>query len=157
MYRRLCSPCRKPHAACWSTSIRALSVTPCQLLLVGILLLLTATVAEGQQVSPAKKSQVVLVIDFGDHFQKRFTAITWTRDMTILEVLQAAAKHPRGIRFKHRGKGKTAFLTSIDKLENLGGDRNWVYRVNGKLGDRSFATFTVQPTDTILWTFGKYR
>ena len=120
-------------------------------------MLLTATVAEGQQVSPAKKSQVVLVIDFGDHFQKRFTAITWTRDMTILEVLQAAAKHPRGIRFKHRGKGKTAFLTSIDKLENLGGDRNWVYRVNGKLGDRSFATFTVQPTDTILWTFGKYR
>ena len=149
MSRLLCSPGRKRSAAC--------STTPCQLLLVGILFLLTAPVAEAQQANPTKKSQVSLVIDFGDHFQKRFTAITWTRDMTILDVLQAAAKHPRGIGFKHRGKGKTAFLTSIDKLENQGGDRNWVYRVNGKLGDRSFATFKVQPTDAILWTFGKYR
>ena len=157
MSRLLCSPSRKPQAACSPTSTRASLVTPYLLLLVGSLLLLNAPIADGQQVSPAKKSQVVLIIDYGDHFQKHFTAITWVRDMTILEVLQAAVKHPRGIQFNHRGKGKTAFLTSIDKLKNQGGDRNWVYRVNGKLGDRSFAAFTVQPTDTILWTFGKYR
>ena len=114
-------------------------------------------VVHGQQDSPPKPHTVLLVIDFGDQSQKHFTGIVWRQKMTIKDVLQAASKHPRGIRFEHRGKGKTAFLLSIDKLKNEGRGRNWVYRVNKKLGDRSFAEFTVQPGDTILWTFGKYR
>ncbi len=114
-------------------------------------------VVHGQQDSPPKPQTVLLVIDFGDQFQKHFTGITWRQGMTIKDVLQAASKHPRGIRFEHRGKGKTAFLLSIDKLKNEGRGRNWVYRVNKKLGDRSFADFTVRSGDTILWTFGKYR
>ena len=113
-------------------------------------------VVHGQD-SPPKPKTVLLIIDFGDQFQKHFTGIAWNKDMTIKAVLEAASKHPRGIRFEHRGKGKTAFLLSIDKLKNEGRGRNWVYRVNNKLGDRSFADFTVQPGDTILWTFGKYR
>lgn len=114
-------------------------------------------VTQGQENPAPKARTVLLIIDFGDHFQKHFTGITWSQKMTVKDVLQAASKHPRGIRFEYRGKGKTAFLISIDKLKNEGRGRNWVYRVNKKLGDRSFADFTVQPGDTILWTFGKYR
>jgi hypothetical protein len=114
-------------------------------------------VVYGQQDSPQKQQTVLLIIDFGDQSQKHFTGIPWNKEMTIQDVLQAASKHPRGIRFEHRGKGKTAFLLSIDKLKNEGRGRNWIFRVNKKLGDRSFADSTVQPGDTILWTFGKYR
>ena len=112
---------------------------------------------QGQEDPTAKPRTVQLIIDFGDHFQKQYNGLTWSKEMTVKDVLQAASKHSRGIRFEYRGKGKTAFLISIDKLKNEGRGRNWVYRVNKKLGDRSFADFTVQPGDTILWTFGKYR
>jgi len=113
--------------------------------------------AQGEEDPASKPRTVELIIDFGDHFRKHYTDLTWSKGMTVKDVLQAASKHPRGIRFEYRGKGKTAFLISIDKLKNEGRGRNWVYRVNKKLGDRSFADFVVQPGDAILWTFGKYR
>ena len=73
-------------------------------------------------------------IDFGDGFQKQYSTIPWKVNMTVLGVLEAAAKHPRPIRFRHRSSGETAFLEQIDDLKNEGGDgRNWIYRVNGKL------------------------
>ncbi len=100
---------------------------------------------------------VPLVIDYGDGVQKHFTQIAWRDAMTVLDLLSAAQEHPRGIRFKHRGAGATAFLVRIDDQENEGGNRNWVYRVNGKFADQSFAVFTLKPGDTVLWKFGEYR
>ncbi len=100
---------------------------------------------------------VQLIIDYGDGVQKHFTALEWKDGMTVLDALEAAQKHPRGIKFVYRGKGETAFLTQIDELENEGRGRNWVYRVNGELAKKSFAILTVKAADTILWTFGEYR
>lgn len=100
---------------------------------------------------------VTVVIDYNDGVQKRFTAITWTAKMTVFDAMQMAARHPRGIKFKHKGNGATALLTKIDNLENEGRGRNWLYRVNGKLADRSFGVFQLAAGDTVLWKFDKYR
>ncbi|MFM8251467.1 MAG: DUF4430 domain-containing protein [Planctomycetota bacterium] len=100
---------------------------------------------------------VELVIDYGDGVQKRFTRLTPTPQMTILDVLQAAQKHPRGIKFEYRGKGETGFLTRIDDVANEGRGRNWIFRVNNKLGERSFAVEPVRAGDVVSWSFAKYQ
>lgn len=117
-------------------------------------------VAAEPPASPTKTTAVTtveLVIDYGDGVQKRFTRIAHVPQMTVLDLLQAAAKHPRGIKFEHRGKGETGFLTRIDELTNEGRGRNWVYRVNDKLGERSFAAETLKAGDVVSWTFGTYQ
>lgn len=106
---------------------------------------------------PAAKSRVTLTIDYGDGVQKQFTRIAWQPEMTILDALKAASRHRRGIRFKYRSSGSTAFLTQIDELTNEGQKNNWIYRVNGKLGDRSFAIYQLKAADAILWRFGRYQ
>jgi hypothetical protein len=106
-----------------------------------------------------KPSAIVkLTVDYGDGCEKSFTRLAWTSSMTVLDAMRLAAKHPRGIEFRQRGKGATAILTQIDDLKNEGArQRNWIYRVNGKLGDRSFGVFQLQPEDTVLWRFETYR
>ena len=105
---------------------------------------------------PASK-RVRLVIDYGDGVQKHFTQLAWSDQMTVLDALTAASRHPRGIKFKTRGKAATTFVTKIDDLENEGRQRNWVYSVNRELADRSCGVYTLKPGDAILWKFGEYR
>lgn len=105
---------------------------------------------------PEKKA-VTLIVDYGDGVQKRFTALAAAKDATVLDILNAAQKHARGIRFEFKGSGETGLLTKIDDLKNEGAGRNWIFRVNDKLGDRSFAIYPVQPGDVVLWKFGEYR
>jgi hypothetical protein len=115
-----------------------------------------AGAADSQPSGTAAKT-VTLTIDYGDGVEKRFKAIPWREGMTALDTMQFAGKHPRGIEYKMRGKGKTAFLTRIDDLANRGSrDGNWIYRVNGKQGQSSFALYRLKPQDAVLWTFGTY-
>ena len=114
-----------------------------------------ASSSASQPDSPART--VAVVIDYNDGVQKHFRRITWRSNMTVLDAMVAAQKHPRGIRFKYRGKGATALLVRIDDLENSAQGRNWLYRVNGKLADRSFGTWKVQAGDTILWKHEKFQ
>jgi len=101
---------------------------------------------------------VKLVVDYGDGVQKHFTALPWKKGLTVLGATRAAEKHPRGIETKLRGSGETAFLMQIDDVTNEGGaGRNWVYRVNGKLGDRSAGIYPLDAGDTVLWRFQKYE
>lgn len=97
---------------------------------------------------------VLLIIDYGDGVQKHFNRLTWTEEMTVLDLMRDAQRHRRGITFAQRGRGPTAFLTRIDDLENEGRGRNWTYRINDRLADRSFAVQTVEPKDRIAWRFG---
>ena len=119
-------------------------------------LLIPGMASAGDEPEPTAKL-VSLTIDFGDGFQKRFTSLKWHEKMTVLDAMKLAADHPRGIRFEHRGSKATGFLTSIDGVKNEGRGRNWIYRVNGKLGDRSFAARNLVAGDAVLWKFGKYR
>lgn len=104
------------------------------------------------------KAKIRLVIDYGDGVQKHFTRLPASEGATVLAAVEAAARHPRGIKFKIRGSGSTTFLTQIDDAENQGArGRNWTYRVNGKLGDRSCALQKLKAGDTILWKFEQYQ
>ena len=99
-----------------------------------------------------------LTIDYGDGVQKQFTSLAWREGMTVLDLLNAAKRHRRGITFRYRGSDSIALLTKIDDLKNQGGrGENWIYRVNGKLGNRSFSTKKISPSDHVLWKFGKYE
>jgi hypothetical protein len=97
---------------------------------------------------------VTLVVDFGDGVQKRFTAIPWKEEMTVLDALEHARRHPRGIRFEHRGSGRTAFLLEIDGLRNEGATgRNWIFMVNEKLARQSCGVTVLEAEDTVVWEF----
>lgn len=113
--------------------------------------------AEPQKEQEGAKETVKLAIDYGDGVQKQFAELPWTKEMTVLAALEAAAKHPRGIKFVHQGKGETLLVTAIDDLKNEGRGRNWLYEVNGKLADRSCAVMPLKAGDSVLWRFGKYQ
>lgn len=82
--------------------------------------------------------------------------LPWNEDLTVLGALkQAKARH--GLDFSYRGSQDTVFLTAIDGVENEGsGGDNWVYRVNGDLGDRSCGVLTIFSGDEVVWRFGSY-
>lgn len=115
------------------------------------------SVAEEKKPDEPAKDPLKLVIDYGDGVQKHFTALPWTKETTAFSLLEAAAKHPRGIKFTHQGRGETTLVTAIDDVKNEGRGRNWLYEVNGKLGDRSSAVFPLKAGDSVLWRFGKYQ
>jgi hypothetical protein len=104
---------------------------------------------------PAKT--VRLTIDYGDGSQRAFTRLAWKEDMTVFDLLQAAAKHPRGIKVTHQGKGATTLVTAIDGLENEGRGRNWIYEVNDKTADRGCGVWKLAAGDVVLWRFDTYR
>ncbi len=116
-----------------------------------------ATVAQPPKEPETVRETVKLVVDYGDGVQKQLTALTWTKEMTVFTALEALAKHPRGVKITHQGKGETLLVTAIDELKNEGRGRNWLYEVNGKLGDRSCAVMPLKAGDSVLWRFGKYQ
>ncbi len=134
-----------------------------RIVLVGIVV--TATVAllgvfrlkAASSSSADPKAAVELVVDYGDGVEKRFKSLPWSQNMTVLDALNAAKSSPHGITFEHRGSGDSVFLLKIDDLGNEGGGkgkRNWLYEVNGKLGNKSCGIFQVAEGDRIVWTFG---
>lgn len=131
-----------------------------------LLFVLTATLAHSDEAQetkqpkqpPRKPNTIALIVDYGDGVETHFSAIPWKEGMTINDALGFAAKHRHGISFKARGKGATALLHRIDDLENQGGGGlNWIFRVNGKLGDRSYAVTPLDDGDRVLWKFDEYR
>lgn len=130
-------------------------------LLWGVLFAAAASAGLARAQEPARPAAangtVHLVIDYGDGVQKHFTALEWHAGMTVLDALESAQRHPRGIKFAYRGQAVTAFLTRIDDLENQGRGRNWIFHVNDVAADSSFATFALKAGDMVLWKFSAAR
>lgn len=105
--------------------------------------------------NPDKASgKVSLSIDFGDGRQQDHPAISWRNGMTVADLLHEASE----LTISQKGTGATAFLTGINGRENAGADgKNWLYEVNGQVGDRSFAVYELRPGDRVLWTFRPRR
>jgi hypothetical protein len=100
------------------------------------------------------KEKIALTIDFGDGRPKNFDAIAWRSGMTVADAMKAAS----GVTVAQKGSGQSAFVTSIDGVQNQGADaHNWMYKINGKVADRSFAVYELKPGDRILWTFGSWQ
>jgi hypothetical protein len=133
----------------WKMIQHCLGVT----LAIGIYLAPVASIAD----EPAKEKNVKLTIDYGDGVQKVFVAIPWKEKLTVFAALEAAARHPRGIKVTQQGTGERLLVTAIDDVKNEGRGRNWLYEVNGKLADKSAGVYELSAGDAILWRFAKYR
>src|SRR4051812_8983925 len=79
-------------------------------------------VACGNAAAQDSSAVVRLTIDYGDGMQKTFSAVPWKEKMTVFDALQAAEKHPRGIKLAFTGRGETIFVTAIDDAANEGAD-----------------------------------
>ena len=108
--------------------------------------------------APSSKT-IQLIIDYGDGVQKRFTSIAWSDSMTVLDALQSADEHPRGIELEIRGSGEVALVTRIDDLENGRSEppAYWTYEVNEKKADRSAGAYELQAGDVVKWRYGVYN
>lgn len=101
-----------------------------------------------------------LTIDYGDGVEKSFTQLPWREGTTVLDLLTAAAKHPRGVKFQQRGSGSTAFIREIDGLANQGAgrdSRNWLFTVNSKMSEVGCGACPVGRTDHVRWRFAAAR
>ena len=95
-----------------------------------------------------------LIVKFNGKSDDRDFEVPCPASSTVLSILRSSP-----MLFEMIGQSDTtAFIVSIDGVENEKslGD-NWVYRVNGSLGDTSAGLFPVRPGDTVEWTFGKYQ
>jgi hypothetical protein len=112
---------------------------------------------QGTAAGAADASKAVsLIIDFGDGRRTEFEPVAWREGMTVRDITRETPRADR--RLDVRGSGEAAFLASLDGVENEGLEgRNWIYSVNGKNGDRSFAIYELQPGDQVLWTFSKQQ
>jgi hypothetical protein len=125
-------------------------------MLAAVLLFLTAGGASCPAADSAEDQTVRLIVDYGDGASKTVANLPWTKGTTVLDVMKAATARPHGISFGFTGSGDSAVLTKIDDVQNQGagaGKKNWQYWVNGTYGDRSFATFELQPQANVVWRF----
>jgi hypothetical protein len=81
--------------------------------------------------------------------------VQWTQGLTVFDALSGVSPP---IAVESTGQGESLFVQSIAGQANLGsaGD-NWIYRVNGQLGDRSSGIYELEAGDQIEWSFGKYE
>ena len=134
------------------------------------LLLLTCLVTSGcsQTVeNPPEKSEtqsttgnVSVTIDFADAPAFVAEAIPIREGATVLDVMNKlkANSDETKFDFEHSGSGETAFLKSINAVENEGAaGKSWMYKVNDKKADRGFGVFKLSKDDKILWEFKKYE
>ena len=97
---------------------------------------------------------VSLEIHFGNGARRSFDALPWRQGMTVADLMRLARDFRPSIRYEQRGKDAEAFLESLEGVEGGGdGQRNWLYRVNGELGDKSFGVFELNPGDEVTWSF----
>ncbi len=101
---------------------------------------------------------VDLTVDFGSEGGEKKpidVAVVCSEDSTVLSILERA--HNTGdLDLKFRGSGETAFVESISGVKNEGaGGQNWIFRVNGKTGDKSAGVYEVNPGDKVSWQFGE--
>ena len=84
-------------------------------------------------------------------------SIPWKAKLTVLAALQAAQKHPRGIKLAYQGTGERVLVTAIDGVKNEGRGKNWLYQVNGELADKSAGVYELSAGDAVLWRFAAPR
>jgi hypothetical protein len=129
--------------------------------LVGVICFSVGVADESEQPSVEsnsnQKTTIRLVFDYSDGAKKVLTNVPWKSKMTLGQAMEFATAHKHGVKLKRRGSGSTGFIEKIDDLENQGAKGpNWIFRVNGKLGDRSYGVTTLNPGDTVLWKFDTY-
>jgi hypothetical protein len=117
-----------------------------------------AALAAAPTADAADKPQIVeMVVDYGDGVQLRFTALPWRAKLTVLDALEAAGKHPHGVKFDKRGRGAQAMVTAIGNVKNEGNGKNWLFSVNDKPADVGAGAYELEAGDAVLWEFKTYE
>lgn len=105
--------------------------------------------------SPPMAAQLTatVAVDFGNG-ARRELALPWNAGMTVGDLMAAAEAHRPGLRVSRQGSGPMTLLTSIDGVANQGpGGRAWLYRVNDRPGETSYAIHPLAAGDRVLWVF----
>jgi len=102
---------------------------------------------------------VQLEIDYQSDRKNTTVDVPCSADSTVFKILERA-QNLGDVRFEATGQSDpaTTFVNSIGGVDNLAnkGD-NWIFLVNGDLGDKSCALISVKPGDEVTWVFGKYE
>ena len=97
---------------------------------------------------------VSLTIDFGNGAERTFHALAWSEAMTLGDLMEQARDFRPGISFTQQGKGAMAMLTSLEGVANETVDRRyWLYSVDGRHGETSFAVQPLEAGAAVLWEF----
>ncbi len=115
-----------------------------------------AAEASGEAWTPpatAEAETVLLAVDFGNGSRRSFD-LPWSAGMTVGDLLKLARDLRPGLQFTQEGADKQAMLMSLDSVGNGTADgRFWLYEVNGKSGEVSFAVQPLAAGDRVLWVF----
>lgn len=97
-----------------------------------------------------------LVLDFGDT-EKRKISVEVNSPATVLSLLQAGTTQI-GASLEYSGSSETAFVKSINGVANEGRNgKNWIFKINGELGDCSCGVAGIDDGDEVLWQLGSYN
>ena len=79
---------------------------------------------------------------------------------TVLDLMQKAGTSCNpSIVFTYKESGQSAFLTSIDGVENNANGNGywWIFYVNGKLAQVGFGAYVLNDSDSVVWDYKHYR
>jgi hypothetical protein len=115
----------------------------------------TAAIAQSWTPSPRPTGETVsLTIDFGNGARRVFDALPYAAGMTLGQLMQRARTFRPPVVYSATGKGKMSFLTSLEGVANEGaGGRSWLYSVDGRHGEVSFAVQSLAAGSAVLWEF----
>ena len=117
----------------------------------------TPTVKQAESWTPSPKptgESVSLTIDFGNGARRVFESLPYSPGMTLGQLMQQTGSFRPPVVFTQAGEGKMSFLTSLEGVANEGaGGRSWLYSVDGRHGEVSFAVQSLAPGSAVLWEF----
>lgn len=146
---------------CVFNLLNFLARTPTQPFLLGLvawgLLAFSGCQDSNSQTMSAKGAkstiEASLRIQFGGLAEDYSESIRVTEPAVVFDVLRAGL----GDELEYTGTGSGLFIKAIRGVANQGaGGPNWVYRVNGELGNVSCGVRTVEAGDEITWSLGSY-
>lgn len=115
--------------------------------------------SEDAQHELMSEDTVGLTVQIANKGQLPLYETPWTPGMTVRDLMRAARREGR-LTFDETGEDDGAMLIAINETKNEGGspeNHNWIFRVNGKPGDKSFGIYELQKGDIVSWKFGPYE
>lgn len=105
--------------------------------------------------SPKPTGETVsLTVDFGNGARRQFEALPYSQGMTLGDLMRQAGRFRPPVVYTQTGEGKMSFLTSLEGVANEGaGGRSWLYSVDGRHGEVSFAVQSLAAGSAVLWEF----
>jgi hypothetical protein len=88
-------------------------------------------------------------IDYGNVRKFRGAETQWQEGVTALEVLQSVAQ------VETHQVGEYVFVTSIDGVKGIRGDKAWYYEINGRHADKLAFVRVLNKNESTRWIYKK--